>query len=357
MFPYHQDHKTIRHEAGPRVGLLWRGGGRRTVLRCGKIDVMCLQIHRQRARALLSLDCFHDTEFVRGIFAHYSKRAIAIGTEREAGAGIKGRPVRVLADRQIRDDAPVVSVHHDHLLITAYAEQPPIFHIHRQPARLFARRERPALNDGALTGINHRHFALVVEIDEDLPFAIRHGELGTSAERDGADYFAARGVYYRRGGVGGGACAIERENVARRRIIKNRVRIPAGFRLADGLERFEIEDRHRRIPAVAGEAAIQPRRERDTMYAVGAGNLADDFVFVHINHYHLGRVRDVEPARRAIHREIIPAAGAADRDFLNHLMASRRRLRNSEGIRQEQEKTDGNQAQSNNFHLGPPNGW
>ena len=56
------------------------------------------------------------------------------------------------------------------------------------------------------------------------------------------------------------------------------------------------------------------------MHAGRIRDFADDLVFGEINHHDFGRVRNVKALRRRIHSQGIPAAFAADGDFLDEMI-------------------------------------
>src|SRR5262249_57524604 len=92
------------------------------------------------------------------------------------------------------------------------------------------------------------------------------------------------------------------------------IRILAGGGGAGDFQRLQVEDRDGVAAAVADEALVEIRRDRDAVHAGRVGNVADHLVGVQIDHHDVGGVRDVEPPRGAVDREIVPAAIAADRN-------------------------------------------
>jgi len=79
-------------------------------------------------------------------------------------------------------------------------------------------------------------------------------------------------------------------------------------------QRFEIEDRHRRVAAVAREAAIQLPHECDPVHAVRIRNVSHDGIAIEIDHGDVSAARDVETVRDRVHRQIVPAPLAGERD-------------------------------------------
>ncbi len=60
------------------------------------------------------------------------------------------------------------------------------------------------------------------------------------------------------------------------------------------------------------------------MDARRVGDVADDLVGVEIDDGDVRPVRDVQPPRRAVDREVVPAAFAADLDLADDVIAGRR---------------------------------
>lgn len=67
---------------------------------------------------------------------------------------------------------------------------------------------------------------------------------------------------------------------------------------------------------------LEWRSDSGAMDARRVRNRADDFAAVGIQNFDLGSVRDIEPARRTIYRDVIKAAGAAYRIATDDLIAS-----------------------------------
>ena len=64
------------------------------------------------------------------------------------------------------------------------------------------------------------------------------------------------------------------------------------------------------------------RHDGDVMHTVGAGNIADNFLRIHVKHHYVGRSRNVDAARLAINNEAIPSPVSAEFDLVNHVIAS-----------------------------------
>src|SRR6185437_3181130 len=162
-----------------------------------------------------------------------------------------------------------------------------------------------------------------------------------SANRSGADDLTRRSVDRR--------CAattvIHGERAFGERIIKNGVRPRAGhLHLADRLERLEVEDRRRRVTAIAGESTVELARYRNTVHSVGARNVANDFHGRHIDDHHMRSARDVQSAAGSVGREVVPESFASDWNRLDDVIV--RRLR-GESWASEQCETDKDRQAAN----------
>ena len=104
-------------------------------------------------------------------------------------------------------------------------------------------------------------------------------------------------------------------------LIDDGVGVRAGFDFAENLQRLQIENRDVVIRAVAGKAAAEVVRDGDAVDAVGVRNGADDFVGGGVDDFGLGGMRNVEPVVRAVHENVIPAAGAADLDLAHDFVS------------------------------------
>ena len=85
-------------------------------------------------------------------------------------------------------------------------------------------------------------------------------------------------------------------------------------------KRLQVHDARLVFAAVAGEAQFQVGRDGDAMNAGRVRDFADDLVLGEVNDHDLGPVRNVEALTRRIHRSVIPAAFAADGDFLDEMI-------------------------------------
>ena len=80
--------------------------------------------------------------------------------------------------------------------------------------------------------------------------------------------------------------------------------------------------------AVADKSAPEFRGERDPVDAFQTGDFAGDFAFLGVDHVHFVGVRDIHSA--AVGDQVIPAAFAANGDFLDLMVAAlgKRRCQN-----------------------------
>ena len=109
----------------------------------------------------------------------------------------------------------------------------------------------------------------------------------------------------------------------RHRLIDDGVRVRAGLDLAQNLERFEIEDGDIVVHAVAGEAFAEIVGDGDAVDAIRAGDSADNFVCRGVDDFGLSVMRCVQPVVGAVDIDIIPAAFAADLDFVGYFVGRR----------------------------------
>ena len=86
-------------------------------------------------------------------------------------------------------------------------------------------------------------------------------------------------------------------------LVEDRVRVLTGLDRADRLQRLQVHDADRGVPAVADEAASQVGRQRDAVDASGRRDLAHDGVRVDVDDDDLAGMGDVEAARAASTRD------------------------------------------------------
>src|SRR6185436_1633125 len=117
---------------------------------------------------------------------------------------------------------------------------------------------------------------------------------------------------------------VEGEDMSRLRVIPDGVRIHFGRDGPGGLQRLQVEDGDVVAAAVADEALVELRRDGDAVNARGIRNVADDRVLVDVDDDDVGGVGDVEPPRRRVHRQVVPAAFSADFDLVQDVVTGRR---------------------------------
>ncbi len=83
---------------------------------------------------------------------------------------------------------------------------------------------------------------------------------------------------------------------------------------------FQIHDAGLVFTAIAGDPEAEFRRDSNAMHTRRVGDFTADLVLGKINHHHFGPVRDIEALRRRIHGQEIPAAVAADGNFLDEMI-------------------------------------
>src|SRR5262245_35104889 len=141
-----------------------------------------------------------------------------------------------------------------------------------------------------------------------------------SSESDGAGHLASL-CFDRRGFR---ASAVESKHPMRRGVVENCVRIRANLHLADRLERLQLEDGYRSVSTITGEAASEISSDGYAVHAGSVSYLADGHAAVRVKHHYSGGARDVEPARRSVYGEVVPAAFPADIDLLEQVITRRR---------------------------------
>ena len=126
------------------------------------------------------------------------------------------------------------------------------------------------------------------------------------------------------GGVNGGGvgtAAVEGKNALGLRIVDDGIWIFAGdLDRGDGLDGFQVEDGDGPIAAIAGEALAEVGGESDAVNALGIGQIADDFAGGFVNDHQVRTARDIDAMGIGIHAEVVPTAGAADRNAANHVI-------------------------------------
>ncbi len=203
--------------------------------------------------------------------------------------------------------------------------------VHRNAARCLAGRQRPTvahlqrlrvecddLTCAHYGGVNHALF-------------VGHGELGPAAELDRADHLVRLSIDRRRVHAAG----VEGEDTFRGRVVDDGVRRGADFGPGRFVQRLQVEDRHGRVAAVAGVALFLPRGDGDAVDTGGVLYFADDLPLIDVHDNDAVGAREKEPPARGVHREIIPAALAADLDRAEQMVA-RLRLGSAAGPQDEE---------------------
>ena len=188
-----------------------------------------------------------------------------------------------------------------------------------EPGRVRARGDRPAGNDGVRLGVDDGDLGLVLDVYEH-PAGVRHGKLGLAPKRDGGDWLAGAGGQH----GGAGAATVEGVDLLPRGLEEDGIGIGAGGHLAHGSQRRALDDADPVLAAVARERTAEFRRDGDAMDARRIGDFADDAVGLGVDNDDLGRMADVEPVLRRIDGEVVPAAVAADGDFMEETVGSGR---------------------------------
>src|SRR6267378_3560157 len=150
----------------------------------------------------------------------------------------------------------------------------------------------------------------VFDVDVDGAFAVGDGEFGFATKRERADDGAV-------GDIDGGsviAAAVEGEDTLGARVVDDGIRIRAGLHGANGFQSLQIKNGGGVGATIAGEAAAKIGSDGDAVHALCIRNAADFGVSVRIKYNHLRGVRDIDAAGVGVHRNIIPAAFAADGD-------------------------------------------
>ena len=106
-------------------------------------------------------------------------------------------------------------------------------------------------------------------------------------------------------------------------VVADRIRVLSGRHRPIAFSVFRSKMVTLFAAAVAHEAAVQLRRDRDAVNARRIGDVADHFARVDIDDDDVGRMRDIEPARRAVDGQIVPAAFAADLDLAEEVITGR----------------------------------
>ena len=193
--------------------------------------------------------------------------------------------------------------------------------VHGHTNRRHAWPSRPLILDRERLRVIFHYTALIFEVLEDAPLAVRHRGLGVRIESHGSDNFFGRGVNHRQVHP----VAVVHEDVLGERVVDQRVSIDAVRLDRRGkFERLQIKNvdcallfrlvaRHKR--------AVELWRHGNPMQPVHPRDVADDFSRVLINHYDVRTPGDVNAPRICIYRNIVPVAFAAQMDSSDHPIA------------------------------------
>ncbi len=278
---------------------------------------MSLGIQCHGSCAALRSGVFDNAEFAAR-FVHYGQRAVlAVGAEDQVQACIEAGGVGALADGGGRDHFPSIGVRDGHHLVIANGKETAGFGVHCEARWAVAGRQRISFGDRHSFRVDLDDFVGVFDIGVELAFAVGRRKLGLATERDGP--FDSSGFRIDDRGIFGSA--VESEDAAGDRFEGDRVGILAGLDDGDGFEGFQIEDGDRVRAAIAREAAIQIGRQRDAVHALRVRYVAHNGSGIHADNNGVRAMRNVKPARGAVHGHVIPAAFATDFDFLDDVVA------------------------------------
>ena len=150
-------------------------------------------------------------------------------------------------------------------------------------------------------------------IVKDMSLAVGHGKLGSPAKINRAGHLAVC-----RGNHGHAvASSIEGKNLGRSRVEDDAVRLFPCRYLADRLERLQIEYRYCRCLTVADKATAQLRHEGNSVDTKCVGYLANDGSRIHVQHFDLSPMGDVESPGSFIHDQVVPTTLPWDGNFLD----------------------------------------
>ena len=284
---------------------------------------------------------------------HDCENALAAGRERQPSFRIEPVCVNPPADRDRGDQLAAIGIHNGHHLVVATGEQPPMFSIHGQPGRFFARSQRPARLDLEFVGIECHEFTFVFNVDEDFAFLVTDRKLWLPIHLDSADHLTL-------GRVDGSdivAPAVESEDPLAGRIKENRVRVFAGLNLVEHFQRVQVKNTHGSLASVADEPAAELRRQGNAMHAGRIRNIAHGLSRIRIDHDDVRGPGNVQTIRGGIERQIVPASIAAEFVSLDHVVA--RSCRQTRRNQQQRDQRDANShdaqlLQALHLHQPPP---
>ena len=149
----------------------------------------------------------------------------------------------------------------------------------------------------------------VYEVHVDHAVAGRDASLRLAAERNVGDKLA--GV-----GIDDGSIvriAVEREDLIRRCVIYDGVGIFGGLRLAQDLERLEVEHQDGALVPGRRETMSGLRNDRGAMRAVDASHLAEQLAVVGVDDHEAILPADVKAVARRVRNHVVPGTVTAER--------------------------------------------
>src|SRR6266851_3665222 len=303
----------------PRRSAAWLGRRPFSVLGGGKKDLLRLGIESHRLRSGLSRDRSRVFVNVRRLLAVDAYGSSPARKEDQLGVRIETRIVHTHADRIAVDYLPGNSVHDDHLrLVTAADEEAVRLRVISQTRRSLRHTDRKTFLDFQGFRIERDYFGGVLEVD--INDVISNHCLFAIAFRLHRSYhFACLGI------DGGDVvrAVVVGEHAFRFGIVVDAVRPLADVDLLDKCQGRRVEHRDLVLAAIAGEAVFESRGDRGPMDAGSICDRADEFATVRVQNFDLSRMRNVEPPRRTVDRDVIKAAGAANRVMARDLIAGR----------------------------------
>src|SRR5205823_14891062 len=110
--------------------------------------------------------------------ADHGECAVAVRAERETCAAIISDAIDMLTDRKLRDRAAGFRIDYEQQFIAASGKKDPMSSIDVEARRLFASFHGPAVHHFQFGSIDLGDLASVLDVDEDVSFAVECGELG-----------------------------------------------------------------------------------------------------------------------------------------------------------------------------------
>ena len=113
------------------------------------------------------------------------KGAVAsVGAEGELLIGVKSIRIHAFANGRRGNHFSAICIHHSHHLIATARKQSSVFLVHGQPARLFARGQRPAFYHRRFFSVDAGHFALVFDVYKNAALAVGDAKFRFAVERN-----------------------------------------------------------------------------------------------------------------------------------------------------------------------------